>query len=57
MNKFGDNYDNVMFSGEYDDVSEPLKEFTVDDEGRLCKTLRSRTLLGVKSKKQGDGVG
>lgn len=53
MNKFGDNYDNVMFSGEYDDVSEPLKEFTVDDEGRLCETSTSRTLLGVKSKRTG----
>lgn len=53
MSKFGDNFDNVMFSGEYDGVSEPLKEYTVDDEGRLFQTATSCTLLGVKSKSTG----
>lgn len=50
MNKFGANYDNVMFSGRYEDVSEPLKEYYVDDEGRMIQTPTSCTLLGVKSK-------
>ena len=53
MNKFVGNYDNVMFSGEYDEVSEPLKEYTVDDEDYIHETSTSCTLLGVKSKKTG----
>ena len=53
MNKFGNNYDNVMFCGRYDDVSEPLKEYFVDDEGYIHETPTSCTLLGVKSKSTG----
>ena len=49
MKKFGEDYDNVMFSGKFSDVSEPLKEHTVNDNGFLTETPTSRTLLGVKS--------
>lgn len=50
MNKFSGNYDNVMFSGRFEDVSEPLKEYYVNENGSLTETSTSCTLLGVKSK-------
>lgn len=50
MKTFSGNYDNVMFSGQFEDVSEPLKEYYVDDDGCFTQTPTSCTLLGVKSK-------
>lgn len=36
------------FESHYEDISEPLKEYNVGDDGSLYKTATSETLLGVK---------
>ncbi len=52
MADFRNYYDNFsqqsFFESHYDDVSEPLKEYIVEDDGSLTETSTSKTLLGVK---------
>ncbi len=52
MCNFKDYYNNInqrsYFESHYDDVSEPLKEYNVGDDGSLYETATSETLLGVE---------
>lgn len=52
MKNFKDYFDNAdlrfFFESHYEDVSEPLKEFIVENDGNMYETSTSQTLLGVK---------
>ena len=52
MSNFKNYYNNdsqrYYFESRYEDVSEPLKEYNVGDDGSLYETPTSETLLGVK---------
>lgn len=52
MGSFKNYYKNdsqrLFFESHYEDVSEPLKEYTVGDNDSLYQTATSETLLGVK---------
>ena len=47
-NYFSNGSQRYYFESRYEDVSEPLKEYNVGDDGSLYETPTSKTLLGVK---------
>ncbi len=47
-NYYNNSSQRLYFESHYEDVSEPLKEYIVEDDGSLTETSTSRTLLGVK---------
>lgn len=47
-NFFNNDTQRFFFESHYDDVSEPLKEFMVGNNGSMYETSTSQTLLGVK---------
>ena len=39
--------DTAKYSWQFEDVSEPMKEFDIDADGSSCEAKSSRTLMGV----------
>ena len=49
-NFFNNDTQRFFFESHYEDISEPLKEFTVGNDGSMYEISTSQTLLGVRKK-------